>query len=340
MPFWRCFLQYNIFKFKKKNTALQKITLHVAQNTILGNNQICMHLLILLNVLHHLPPFSRKCTMKYKQVYIFYFCCEALLLMKDMKSGEYFRLSFIISVAITKTCFQHKSEDITTYKSYAVRFCSSYAKFLQDPIGNYSFTFSFKGYILIYNKHSHGLKEKKKNMGTGDGEGSWENWGTWEFSLCATHTFWWGCETISLWGANGSACSRFTQLGHWKPGCKSPGYAAQTLTCGWCSLASITVMGERVGDSDVAEKEKQTSLKGLSDQLCCTIPPRDPVLSSWVIREACFEKGGCDGTNTLWLLLPCRIEVPLQANIATMRKGSVGATQPGLGVEELPSWFL
>lgn len=45
-------------------------------------------------------------------------------------------------------------------------------------------------------------------------------------------------------------------------------------------VASITVMEERVGDSDVAEKEKQISLKGLSDQLCCTIPPRDPVLSS------------------------------------------------------------
>lgn len=27
------------------------------------------------------------------------------------------------------------------------------------------------------------------------------------------------------------------------------------------------------------------------------------VLSSWVIREACFEKSGCDGTNLLWLLL-------------------------------------
>lgn len=46
---------------------------------------------------------------------------------------------------------------------------------------------------------------------------------------------------------------------------------------GWFS---IPVMAERVGISDVAEKEKQKSLNGLSGHLCCTVPPRNPVPSS------------------------------------------------------------
>lgn len=48
------------------------------------------------------------------------------------------------------------------------------------------------------------------------------------------------------------------------------------LESGWFSTP---VMGERVGISGVAEKERQRLLKGLSGQLCCTIPPRDPVPS-------------------------------------------------------------
>lgn len=55
-PFYRCSLQYNIFKFKKKNVVLKKITLHVARDKILGNHQICIHLILLHYVLCHLPP--------------------------------------------------------------------------------------------------------------------------------------------------------------------------------------------------------------------------------------------------------------------------------------------
>lgn len=97
--------------------------------------------------------------MKYKQVHIFYFCCETPQLVKDRKPREYFRLPFIVPVAISKCVFNINQSHITIYTSCTVSFCSSYAKFLQDAIGNYSFTFSFKGYILIYNKHSHFLKK-------------------------------------------------------------------------------------------------------------------------------------------------------------------------------------
>lgn len=81
--------------------------------------------------------------------------------MKDRRHGDYFRLSFIVPVVITKCVFNINQSDITIYTSYTVPFCSSYAEFLRDPIGNYFFTFSFKDCILIYSKHSHFLGENK-----------------------------------------------------------------------------------------------------------------------------------------------------------------------------------
>lgn len=146
-------------------------------------------------------------------------------------------------------------------------------------------------------------------MRADDGKGSWglQTRAIGEFCLCATRTFWWGYETISSRAANRTASSsqsRFTQLGHWKPGCKYPGSAAYDMRLVEPGWFSTPVMAERVGISDVAEKEKQMSLSGLSGQLCSTIPPRNPVPPSWVIRETCFEKAGCGGANILWLLLP------------------------------------
>lgn len=44
-----------------------------------------------------------------KYIY-FIFCGETFLLMKDKKPREYFKLSFIVPVAISKTHFQHKSD--------------------------------------------------------------------------------------------------------------------------------------------------------------------------------------------------------------------------------------
>lgn len=250
-----------------------------------------------------------------KYIY-FIFCGETFLLMKDKKPREYFKLSFIVPVAISKTHFQHKSDWYNYLTSYIVPFCSSYAKFLQDSTGNYSFTFSFKGYILIYGKHSHFLqkqKTKKKTMRADDGEGSWETWAIWEFSLCATHPFWWGCETISLEGANRSACSRFSQLGCWKPGCKSPGNAAETLTHGWWSLLP-PLWWETGLATQMLQGRRSRYLWMVSHQLCCTLLPCSLQLS---------DKGGMFWKKWLWWYKP-----PLAAPFTAGVKSHCRQTQP------------
>lgn len=241
------------------------------------------------------------------------------------KIGKYFTLSFIVPVAINKHVSNINQSHITIYTSYIVPFYSSCAKSLQDPIGNYSFTFSFKGYILIYRKHSYFLQKKKKK------ESRWMvkeagRLGVFGSFPSLQHTHF--GEAVKQFHYRIPREVHVSDLPSWVAGSQGANLRVmlQRLWHVAGEACSHHCDGRkdwqlrccREGEADIIEGSLRIALLRYPTQGPCSL---QHVLKNMAVVVQ--TSSGCS--------FHCRGEVSVQADTATTRKGSVGSTQPGLG---------